>query len=459
MKTKFAMLLTLVFLLSILLPACQSGGDGAPSGSPESSGTPESAPQKEVPILNVEADIGPLAGDWVMQFLQSVPGYGTDFVAISETTPRGGQNRDNTLTRLKTEIMAGKGPDLFLCTNYTYGDEGDLFPFPQKAMKNHLLLPLDGYIENAEYMEWDKMNPMVMSAGRNKEGQYLLPMSYTFPATVYNMTGQEGDPLGQIDKTTTWEDMCASDDPFIRNAAILYASPSWNRVASILGPLDDGHENITFTQEELRDVYDIGVEQGIEESSTLVVADGVTVKPAETGLPQNYTLDMGRGFTLPEFGHMLPDFSDWEMAIVPLCSREGGVTATVSSYCAISSDTADPERAFRLVDYILSEENQQNSSFNFDMGWNSLPVYDGLMTEDKQLFQAITSLPDPHWFLSDGNYQQFSRVRDLITQAKLFTKADEYVTLGFVREMFPDEHQEDQAEWACREIKMGLAES
>lgn len=383
-------------------------------------------------------------------------------IQVVANDPMNVEVRNGELTRLKTEIAAGRGPDIFFigCGNNIYDKSYDyLFQYPSGIMAQHRFLKLDDYIENGSYMEWDKMNPMVMSAGRNKEGQYLLPMSYTFPATVYNMTGQEGDPLGQIDKTTTWEDMCASDDPFIRNAAILYASPSWNRVASILGPLDDGHENITFTQEELRDVYDIGVEQGIEESSTLVVADGVTVKPAETGLPQNYTLDMGRGFTLPEFGHMLPDFSDWEMAIVPLCSREGGVTATVSSYCAISSDTADPERAFRLVDYILSEENQQNSSFNFDMGWNSLPVYDGLMTEDKQLFQAITSLPDPHWFLSDGNYQQFSRVRDLITQAKLFTKADEYVTLGFVREMFPDEHQEDQVEWACREIKMGLAES
>lgn len=383
-------------------------------------------------------------------------------IQVVANDPMNVEARNGELTRLKTEIVAGQGTHIFFIGygNNIYDACYDyLLQYPSGIMAQHRFLKLDDYIENAEYMEWDKMNQVVMSAGRDEEGQYLISMSYTFPATVYNMTGQEGDPLDQMDKTTTWEDMLNSDDPLIRHAAILYASPSRNRVSSIIGHTDDGHENMTFNQEELQDIYDIGLEQGIEESPTLIVSEGSMLKPADTGLPENHTLNMGRGFSVPDYGYGFEDFTDWEMAIVPLCSRDGGVTATVSSYCAISSDTADLERAFRLVDYILSEENQQNSSFDFDMGWNSFPVYDDLMTEDEMLYYPYSPQPGGHWFLSDGNYQEFSRVRDLITQAKLFSKADEYVTLGFFREMFPDEHQEDQAEWACREIKVGLAES
>lgn len=131
---------------------------------------------------------------------------------------------------------------------------------------------------------------------------------------------------------------------------------------------------MTFAKEELQDIYDTGAELGIEESHTLIVSDGTMLRPADTGLPENHTLDMGRGFSIPDYGYGFEDFTDWEMAIVPLCSREG-------------------------------------------------------------------------------------RVRDLITQAKLFSKADECVTLGFAGYMFQGDNWDEPVEWACRGIKMGLAES
>ena len=49
-------------------------------------------------------------------------------------------------------------------------------------MKNHLSLPLDNYIENAKYMGWDKFLPVVMDAGRNDEGQQIIPLCCFFEA-------------------------------------------------------------------------------------------------------------------------------------------------------------------------------------------------------------------------------------------------------------------------------------
>ena len=71
-----------------------------------------------------------------------------------ELAPKCGNERDIFLTALRTEMMSGKGPDLFI-TLSGYGNHWDdpsltemcrtysLFQFPQQAMKRNMFLPLD----------------------------------------------------------------------------------------------------------------------------------------------------------------------------------------------------------------------------------------------------------------------------------------------------------------------------
>ena len=89
--------------------------------------------------------------------------------------------RKTVLQRIRTEIMAGEGPDVFLM-RYTpawkfaaggvmiendYEGTDFLFRYPEKAMETGLFLPLDEYIENnAELGEWDEIVQPVLDAGR-----------------------------------------------------------------------------------------------------------------------------------------------------------------------------------------------------------------------------------------------------------------------------------------------------
>ena len=101
-----------------------------------------------------------------------------------EYLPASGAERESMLSRLRVELMAGKGPDVFIVNGRGALGSGAqeseaLFTMPQKHMETGLFLPLDDYMENhTEYAEWDKFPEGVMAAGRNAEGQQIIPMSY-----------------------------------------------------------------------------------------------------------------------------------------------------------------------------------------------------------------------------------------------------------------------------------------
>lgn len=95
--------------------------------------------------------------------------------------------RDQQLQRLRTEILAGKGPDIFLTDvyNHVVGDaeigkwgvegKGPLFNFPAQAMKNRLFLPLDDYIAQAQFMEFDQLTPRLWPWARTRRDSSFSP--------------------------------------------------------------------------------------------------------------------------------------------------------------------------------------------------------------------------------------------------------------------------------------------
>lgn len=111
-------------------------------------------------------------------------------------------------------------------------------------MSNHLFLPLDDYIENAGYIEWDNLQLQVMEAGRNNEGWQLLPLTYTFEATFF-----DGSYKPESQFPMTWDEMIEDPDPNIRSAACNA------RQENIMGELADFDKDApAFTEDELKRV-------------------------------------------------------------------------------------------------------------------------------------------------------------------------------------------------------------
>lgn len=382
MKKKLAVLLTVVCLFTIVLPGCNTGGGEAPSG-PEIAVASEGQP-KEIPTINILLDFcrSRPRSSAVSDLLYSIPGYGTEFIALTESSPYDFQERDAYMTRVKTEIMAGKGPDIFLCENpYTEEMGQGLFPFPQKAMKNHLLLPLDGYIENAEFMELDRLLPIVMETGRNEEGQQILPVGFNFSVVAYNrelFTLEEELPV-------TWDEAIASDDPMVRYAAM------YGDCRDIFGEVADlEKDTMSITEEdialrfrqarELQDEEDEGVfpdftEWNEEFKVYRMIGDTSRIACIELG---SHWLD--NEFNLG---------GETEYWLAPKYNTEGGITANVETFAAINRNTEHPKESFRVLDKLMSYEGQKSGLMgelfcmpvHMDVGLDGSPGADWTMNE------------------------------------------------------------------------------
>lgn len=261
-------LCTMFLLLACFwLAACQTG-----SREPSAGGSSQPRPEKSEAASRVEAtpekpveitvlldyyydSAGEGASKEAKELFGGIPGYGEAFTVKIQRLPflDNIEGRNGQIEQLRMEMMQDKGPDIVITRNYStvpgvQMDFSDLFPIPQSAMKQRLFLPLDGYIANAQYMEWDKLLPKVMEAGKDGEGrQVLLPLVYSFRASLFESESgmdQQAFPM-------TRGQMLESEDPYIKGIA----SDGWCVFADALcGLVDYETEELNFTQQELLDL-------------------------------------------------------------------------------------------------------------------------------------------------------------------------------------------------------------
>ena len=189
MKRKLSVLLA-VLLCTLSLASC--GAPLPPAGiteSAESSGKTSGSSSSgtvDKDALRVCVDLEYRAGytegktpeNAFYNLMNTVKSLGGPENVSFEYLPREGTERETALDRVRTEIMSGGGPDMFIIAcnggiDYMAADVEALFRVPEKAMEAGLFLPLDDYIQNAQFMEWNKLNETVMAAGRTE------PVSYT----------------------------------------------------------------------------------------------------------------------------------------------------------------------------------------------------------------------------------------------------------------------------------------
>ena len=112
MRRKVSLLMAAVCLIG-LLAGCRS--------KPATTFIIGDEGQKELPLVTMLIDPGvSMESTGFIQFLKTVPGHDREFHVEMEMLPQGadGVVRRQRLQRVRTEIMAGKGPDIFICENY-----------------------------------------------------------------------------------------------------------------------------------------------------------------------------------------------------------------------------------------------------------------------------------------------------------------------------------------------------
>lgn len=123
--------------------------------------------------------------------------------------PREVVAREQYLKQVRTEIMSGKGPDVYLLpTTSTFLGNGldeaprphqitdlkPLFPNVEQAARNGLFLDLSARYDADDALEKQKFQSTVMEAGvmdtgSRRDGRYLPPLRYNFPVLYADADG------------------------------------------------------------------------------------------------------------------------------------------------------------------------------------------------------------------------------------------------------------------------------
>lgn len=361
--------------------------------------------------------------------------------------PAQGSERDAALTHIRTEIMAGKGPDVFICDcidPYYLGggtESQALFPFPEKAMDNKIFLPLDEYIADSDSLEWDKQLPNIMAAGKNEEGQQLLPFSYSFTVAAFDREKYDFSE----DLPMTWNEMLESSDPFVQYAAGIISIPG------ALGKIADYETE----------------EPAFLESDLLTCAEqiwGQNEKQRNGQFLELMDYDAESGFYDPKDGVEYINFSSYELAhvsdrvnlgtagkeyhMIPIYNTSGGVTVTITAFAAINRNTDMPDEAFKVIETLFSRSIQQNSALYNSL--SGIPPHVDVGSSDAK-FNG--------WPINEWNSNQFLSVRDQINVVQFYTPLNVQLETIIPERFNTEQHVETIVHKVYTTMKMELAES
>ncbi len=282
--------------------------------------------------------------------------------------------REAALQRIRTEIMTGGGPDVFLCTTNLYKTadhptDSRLFPYVEKAILDGRFLPLDEYLSRAILTNPDDLWEPVMKAGQDRQGkQAVLPMTFTVNVLTYPR-----EVLPEYDSTgKTWNDVLKGDDPVLSlqslwafNTEKLIPEPTvhWPWVRSsyfaafpFLYPKTADFETgkLCFTEEELFH----RIKENLAACRSLL----------ENGEYQQQNCALST-LTCTQ---LRPFDLEQEITYIPLRNETGGTTARIDRWCAVNANTKQPDKAFEVIDALMSENYQKGGSLY--LGEPNMPV-------------------------------------------------------------------------------------
>ena len=357
-----------------------------------------------------------------LESMELVPGYQEDFTVSVSSLPgdvvlseQDLNNRENALVRIKTEIMAGGGPDLFICVcpRPSYGTERTnrkgLFPYPESAMESNLFLDLSAVISQSKLIEWDNLVPQIMDVGKYKENQFILPLTYTF-----GITGFERN----LHKMASVSPMTRFDQLNSKNGSIRQAGHT-DEIFSVFGRIADYENDIlTFTENDLLTcIKDYWKPLDLSEDEFPDTPAGLMV-----GLP-NMLNDKGK----MRFGQNSPEY-----IFIPQYNTISGVTAYITSFIAVNRNTQYPKEALAIIEILMSKEGQQNAPLYGDL--YGMPTHMEVGSEDSPAYSSYGS-----WYMNDANFNEFCKLRGQINAVNFFT---------------PLEAEIDKMLWTCYETEL-----
>ena len=306
------------------------------------------------------------------QFSQEYP----DIEVKLEAIPK----EETDLQRLRTQIMAGKGPDvLLMCRNDT------LIADPYQAMRNGLFADLSEYYNADTSINNAELNQTIMDAGTYDGHRYIIPYSYDFPVAYVDVAQFEaaGGSMDMFGSSIMqlYEGLFFTENPnLIWGAGLSRPSQRFHSFNFLPDMLDYDEQEVLITAEDVTQFL-----QAVQKARAAQTFD-VTELPTPNFLTSP-SLDAVRTYgktwrdyismyigTTPQ--HVVnvgyTKMSGIEIDAIPLAAADGDLVADILFYGAAGAGCKEPELAYaflRTVSKVLQTESPFGSNGMLSIGW------------------------------------------------------------------------------------------
>lgn len=298
------------------------------------------------------------------------------------------------LSELRTEIMSGEGPDIFILSGINpmaSEKQNVLFPNPEKIMYTDTFLPLDEYIQDAKYMNLNNWNSTIMKAGQTEEGQVILPLYYEYG--LYAYPGEMEEMIR--DFPDNWNDLMNTENEMLQCDL---QGTMMVQFRYAVGEIADYEKEKLLLSENL-------LEEQLEKAINFK-KEGLKLLEEQGAEYRNKVLV---GPYLDHTVAFLKGERNTSHALWPVKNIDSGITANVTLYAAVNRNTEQPEEAFSFLDTLLSDEIMTGQG----MKENDIVYGAGFLAEKDQFPVHENALEKK---LEDINAQDANQIREMNKQ-------------------------------------------
>lgn len=366
--------------------------------------------------------------------IDSLQQFNKDIEVKLVVLPKKADEAEIKITEIRTAIMSGEGPDIFLLSTYLRNGAEDpitLFDNVEKTMQSEIFLPLDDYMNQAQFMHADAYNPLIFNSGKTEEGQLVLPITYGYNVGAY----LKNDDNYSTELPYSWDELVNDKKYDLEKKYIpqLFAS-----FIDVFGEYADYKSNVLlYTEAEML----------------------TRVQEAISLRTETYSLaDFENGNKICPIGIILATAKSNENYILnAVPSVEGGITANVSMYAAINRNTRWPQEAFSILDILFSDEVMTGRGFMVGEKCygNSVVVpglYNGILTHE----EGCRSSSD----ISDESLQAFNDLNSRITNVRYYSNLDDDIFEMYQKCLYAENEEEQRmiVSQIYKRMQMKLAE-
>lgn len=312
--------------------------------------------------------------------------------------PRKADEAAIKIAEIRTAIMSGEGPDVFILNTDIPSIEDGLtllFDNVEKIMHSEIFLPLDKYMDQAQHMHIDAFNSMIFNSGKTDDGQLVLPMFYEYYAGAVVDNGDAS--LEEL--PYSWDDLVNKKDFDLEENNIPQFSYGFFNVFGKYANYES--HSLLYTETEMLTRVQEAISFNADVYSSEWFEDGLRIGPIDTVLSwtkgnENYIFNA-----------------------IP--STEGGITANVTMYATINRNTRWPKESFSILDVLFSDEVMTGRGFDVgEKTYGNVVIFPGLCNGILVHENACLS----SYNLSDECIQAFYDLNKRITNVRYYSDLD-----------------------------------